>query len=174
MDQTKPQICGERLCLTADKRALVRAKDPRANTLYATPGTEIPASAVARFGLVDGKIPEGQDVAPADYEPDAKGKAADTPENKAADTPQDKQITLGQNKAAAQDEGKPAAPELTDVTGVGKATADKLIAGGIAGVAGLAAVNPETPPTIEGLQATFDWVKAVASAKELAAKGGVA
>ena len=164
MEQTKPQICGERLCLTADNRALVRDKDPRANTLYATPGMEIPASAIARFGLDGGKIPEGQDVAPADYKPDL--------DEKAADTPSDKQIKLGQDKSASQDQDKLADPELTDINGVGKVLAQKLIAGGIAGVAALASVDPTSPPTIEGLQASFDWAKVVASAKGIVAKGG--
>lgn len=46
----------ERLYLTADQSKLVREGDGEGATLYAAPGDEIPDSAVARFGLVDGTI----------------------------------------------------------------------------------------------------------------------
>lgn len=49
----------ERLYLTACRTALVREGDPTAASLYAGPGDEIPASAVERFGLVDGTIADG-------------------------------------------------------------------------------------------------------------------
>lgn len=48
-----------RLYLTADKSRLVHAGDRRAASLYCTPGDEIPDSAVARFGIVDGTIDGG-------------------------------------------------------------------------------------------------------------------
>lgn len=47
-----------RLCLTADRDELVAEGDPRAAFLYASVGDEIPQSAVEKFGLVDGKLPE--------------------------------------------------------------------------------------------------------------------
>lgn len=51
-----------RLYLTADRAAVVREGDPRAATLYAAIGDEIPASAVARFGLVDGTVDAAEPV----------------------------------------------------------------------------------------------------------------
>lgn len=53
-----------RLYLTADRAALVREHDPRAATLYAAIGDEIPDSAVQRFGLVDGTVDVAEPVAP--------------------------------------------------------------------------------------------------------------
>lgn len=52
-----------RLYLTADRAALVREGDPRAASLYAAIGDEIPDSAAARFGLVDGMIDAADPVA---------------------------------------------------------------------------------------------------------------
>lgn len=48
-----------RLYLTACTTALVAAGDPRAATLYASPGDDIPDSAAEKFGLVDGDIADG-------------------------------------------------------------------------------------------------------------------
>lgn len=45
----------ERLYLTAEKDRLVRHGDRDAAFLYAAVGDEIPESAVARFGIVDGR-----------------------------------------------------------------------------------------------------------------------
>lgn len=53
-------IAAEKLFLVADKSALVREGDERAAFLYATPGDEIPADAAEMFGLVGGKLPEGE------------------------------------------------------------------------------------------------------------------
>lgn len=47
----------ERLYLTADKEALVRAGDDAAAFLYVNIGDEIPDSAAEMFGLVDGALP---------------------------------------------------------------------------------------------------------------------
>lgn len=51
-------VAAMRLCLTADRDELVAEGDPRAAFLYASVGDEIPQSAVEKFGLVDGKLPE--------------------------------------------------------------------------------------------------------------------
>lgn len=56
----------ERLYLTADKDRLVGEGDTKAAFLYATKGDEIPDSAAAKFGLVDGLLK-------------AKGRTAQTP-----------------------------------------------------------------------------------------------
>lgn len=46
----------ERLYLTADRDRVVRAGDPKAAFLYASEGDEIPDTAAAKFGLVDGRL----------------------------------------------------------------------------------------------------------------------
>lgn len=46
----------ERLWLTQDRDRVVPDGHPDAATLYAAAGDEIPASAVERFGLVDGRV----------------------------------------------------------------------------------------------------------------------
>lgn len=56
-------IAKQRLLLTADKSRLVADGDPDGATLYCTPGTEIPESAAKLFGLVDGRLGEGVEVA---------------------------------------------------------------------------------------------------------------
>ncbi|MEP9402043.1 hypothetical protein [Sphingomonas sp. VNH70] len=48
----------QRLFLTSDKARLVLEDDPAAATLYAIPGDEVPDSAAALFGLVDGELRE--------------------------------------------------------------------------------------------------------------------
>jgi membrane protein involved in colicin uptake len=48
----------QRLFLTADGEALVAEGDERGATLYAAPEDEIPDSAAAKFGLVDGDLPK--------------------------------------------------------------------------------------------------------------------
>lgn len=161
---TTPQICTERLCLTADKQALVRAGHEEANSLFATPGTEIPGPSVERFGLVDGTIPEDVEI--------AHSKDAGPAETKPADPPEDKTITLGQGKATDAD--KPKAPELIDVPGIGEPTAKKLVAAGIAGVAGLAGLDSDKAPTVEGLPPSFKWAKVIDGAKALLEKDGAA
>lgn len=50
------QQARERLYLTADRSRLVREGDPKAAFLYAAAGDEIPASAVEKFGLVNGRL----------------------------------------------------------------------------------------------------------------------
>lgn len=121
-------FCKQRLYLvsaTASAAAfLVAEGDKRGETLYASPGDEIPASAVAMFGLEDGRLPD----ATADHVPDR-------------------------------------APLLTDIPGIGAATAKHLIAGGVVDVAALAALDPIAPPPIEGINAGFAWPDAIAAAK---------
>ncbi len=48
-------IAKERMYTNAAQTRLVRAGSPDAAFLYATPGTEIPESAVKRFGIVNGR-----------------------------------------------------------------------------------------------------------------------
>ena len=48
-------IADERLWLTGDKTEVVKDGDPKAATLYASPGTRIPEEAAVRFGLVKGE-----------------------------------------------------------------------------------------------------------------------
>lgn len=51
-------ICTQRLFHTADKSKVVAEGDKAAAFLYAVPGDEIPQSAVERYGLADGGLPE--------------------------------------------------------------------------------------------------------------------
>lgn len=83
-------VATERLYLTADRKRLVREGDRRAATLYCTPGTQIPASAVALFGLVDGALPDTPAATPA-----KRPKSKPAPANKEAATPADKSATGG-------------------------------------------------------------------------------
>ncbi|KPM23035.1 hypothetical protein AAJ72_08920 [Citromicrobium sp. RCC1885] len=182
----KHQIAAQRLYLTADRQALVPAGHDEAAILYANEGTIIPESACEMFGLKDGQLPGGKKAsakgaAKAAPPPPNKGappppnKAAPTPPNKgappspnkAAKVPEDKVIKLGEGKADAADGGTAKAPELTDIDGIGPATAKALIGAGIAGVAGLAAVDLANRPEIEGLASTFDWGSSIAAAKAL-------
>ncbi|MAM39333.1 MAG: hypothetical protein CL949_12740 [Erythrobacter sp.] len=156
------QIARQRLYLTGDKQALVPAGHKEAATLYANEGTIIPESACEMFGLKDGKLPGGKKSAAR-----SANKMAPPPANKLAQVPQDKTIQLGGKQSANADADKAKAPELTDIDGIGPATAKRLIEAGIAGVAGLAAVDLAKRPEIKKLPATFDWGSAIAAAKKL-------
>lgn len=65
-------VCDRRLYLTAGKDEVVEEGDARASFLFATPGYEIPAGEVERFGLelVDGKVAFGAEEAPAPSQPE--------------------------------------------------------------------------------------------------------
>jgi predicted flap endonuclease-1-like 5' DNA nuclease len=152
----------ERLLLTADKARLVRDGDPEGVLLYCTPGTFIPDSAVERFGLIDGRLPDG---------------AADAGTKEAPPRP-DKEQTPGQDKEKKPDGDKgagggtkgaaaPGTDELTLVKGVGPKVAAALAKAGITTFAQLAAINPASPPEIEGLGVRTNWSAIVASAIEL-------
>lgn len=131
---TPNQICRERLYLTADKSKLVREGDTSAAFLFAAPGTEIPASAVERFGLVDGRLldatlpteaemqavfeaekaaaaalAEAEALAAAEEAAAAKAE----PETKPQDAPETKPAAAPETKPAALPETKPAAPAET-------------------------------------------------------------
>jgi predicted flap endonuclease-1-like 5' DNA nuclease len=135
------QTAQERLYLTADKSRLVRDGDKAAAFLYAAPGDEIPDSAVQRFGLVGGRLPDG------------KGKPAT----------EDKERKPGSTKG----------DDLTQIKGVGKATAAALAAAGITSFAALAAVDPEHPPVAISGAGEADWAAWVAAAQEqVEAAGG--
>lgn len=146
--------CTQRLYLTADRKRVVPAGDKKAASLYAVPGDEIPQSAADRFGLVDGHL--------RGFEPHAGEK-----EDRGG---KDKEDRGGKDKGGQG--GGDKTPELTDVKGIGEATAKLLTGAGIVKVADLAAVDPANPPAIEGLNALFKWSKAIGAAKELVAKSG--
>ncbi len=64
---------------------------------------------------------------------------------------------------------------LTDVRGIGAATAKALAAAGVADAAALAAIDPEAAPELKdfaGTPAWRDWVEAAKAAVELATKEG--
>ena len=146
--------CTQRLYLTADRDAVVPEGHDAAASLYATPGDDIPDEAAERFGLVDGALPEKAD----------KGGGS-TKENQP-----------GSNKGQQGDDGnsgsgggsKPA--ELTDIAGIGPATAKALVGADIATVADLAKVDPKAVPEIENLPPNFDWAAVIAAAAQLDGK----
>lgn len=114
----------ERLYLTGDAKALVREGDPRGASLYAAPGDEIPESAVAMFGLVDGTVkpskaagggtkPAGTKPAgrkPAGRKPAKAAKEAKVSESKEAPPAADKEAAPVENKEAVPVENKGAGP----------------------------------------------------------------
>ena len=151
--------CTQRLYLNADKSKLVAAGNRAAATLYASPGDEIPQSAAEKFGLVDGHL-KGFDLA-AGAKEDRGG--------------QDKERKGGQDKGGggAPPPPPPAGDELAKLKGVGDKTGAALAKAGFATFAAIAAIDPASPPPVEGLPAVFKWADVVASAKELASAAGV-
>lgn len=148
------QICGERLYLNKDKSKLVPHGHDDAAFLYASPGDEIPESAAERFGLKDGKLP--------------KRKEGGTPPNKERDPGKTKgKPGKGKPTPPAPPAKPAAAPALTDIAGIGQATADRLAAAGIADVAALAKIDAASPPQVEQLPPNFDWAATVAAAGKL-------
>ena len=150
----------ERLYLTADRKALVPEGDKRAASLYAAVGHEIPDSAAALFGLVDGKLGAASPTGEKDG-----GNGAD----KEKAPGQDKEKTPGQDKqAGTKDTDRAAAgDDLTQVKFIGTTSAKALIAAGINSYAHLAAIDPANPPKVKGMGAQANWSGIVASAIEL-------
>ncbi|MDZ4307555.1 helix-hairpin-helix domain-containing protein [Allopontixanthobacter sp.] len=152
---TKNMICAERLYLTKDRMKLVGHGDKAAAFLYATPGDEIPESAVERFKLKDGGVSG----------PKAGQKEKAPPPNKEKKGGEDK----GGGKPADKDKSAPQKPAaLTDISGIGPATAKALVAAGIADVAALSQIDPASPPAIDKLPPAFDWAAIVGAAGVLA------
>ena len=136
----------ERLFITSDKKRLVKEGDPKGAFLYAAPGDEIPQSAAEMFGLIDGKLPST-----------GGGK-------KREDDGGDKRRKGGQDKSRKPGDNKDQA-DLTEIKGIGAASAKALAAAGIDSFEKLAAIDPEAPPAVEGLGvrvAWAEWVKAAA------------
>lgn len=79
----------------------------------------------------------------------------------------DKEGGAGENKEDKGGENKgddtalppPPPDDLTRLAGVGPATAEKLAAAGLTSFAAIAAIDPASPPAIEGLPPAFDWAK---------------
>ncbi|MBA5777470.1 hypothetical protein H2509_13510 [Stappia sp. F7233] len=130
----------ERLYLTKDKSKLVGEGDLRAAFLYAAPGDEIPASAVERFGLVDGSLAKG-------------GKKQSAPA-------EDKE------RRGQEDKGEKG-EDLSVIKGIGAAAQAALKAAGIDSFSALAAVDPASPPVVKGLSPRADWQSWVTQAREL-------
>jgi len=157
--KAKSVVCTERLYLSKDRKAVVLEGDKRAATLYATPGHKIPGTAVEKFGLENGTLSGKARTASI-----AKGGRDGTKEKAPAG---DKEMPAGGNKDGQNTPPKP--PQLTDIAGIGPATAKALVDGEIADVAALAAVDPAAAPEIANLPPAFDWAAVVGSAKTLVA-----
>jgi len=139
-------IADERIYLTADKQRAVGQGQPGAHTLYAAPGHRIPLDAAARLGIgSDGRVAQ-------------KGRKS-TPDNKERKGPADDKSGNGPG----------ASGDLTQIKGIGKATAAALAAAGIGDLAALAAADPATPPDTGSAISANDWVSWVDAAKSLAA-----
>lgn len=146
----------QRLFLNADRTKCVAEDHKDAAFLYATPGDEIPDEAAERFGLVDGALPE------------AKAKSGGSTKEK---TPaKNKEKPAGGDKSGGNEPPKP--PQLTDIAGIGPATAEALGKAGVTDVAALAAVDPSAAPEVDKLPPNFDWATTVTAAKALAAPAG--
>lgn len=74
----------ERLYLTADKQSLVGEGSTKAAFLYAALGDEIPDSAAALFGLVDGRL-KAKSTEPAKPSPKKQSPAATKEKSPASD-----------------------------------------------------------------------------------------
>ncbi|MBW8638990.1 hypothetical protein K1W69_17470 [Hoeflea sp. WL0058] len=165
----------ERLYITADKKRLVAEGDPAGAFLYAAPGDEIPDSAVDKFGLVDGKVfrtgaekkrrDEGDDKSRKDgSDKDRKdGDNKDTQREGSSGTarkaPSTGSGTSAETSNVGVQPGSPQADDLTKIKGIGAKTAATLKAAEIDTFAKLAAIDPASPPEVDGLSASGkDWV----------------
>ncbi|RKR03583.1 hypothetical protein [Maricaulis maris] len=143
-----------RLYLTAAKNALVAEGHKDAAFLYAAPDDEIPDSAAERFGLVDGAVGR------------QGGKSAPVRPNKDKKPDGDKSKEPDGDKS-----GGPAIDDLTELKGVGAATAKALVAAGIDNFGALAAIDPASPPELETNASANDWVSWTTQARAIVAAG---
>ena len=148
------QIAKQRLYLNADKTALVEAGHEEAATLYCTPGDMIPDSAAERFGLVDGKLKKAK-------------SGSDQKENKPSPNKEKKGGSDKEQKSGDAKGGPPKPPELTDIGGIGPATAKKLAEQGVGTVEAFASLTDELTAKLTGMPPAFDFAAAIAAAKAL-------
>ncbi|OLF81269.1 hypothetical protein AWH62_00925 [Maricaulis sp. W15] len=143
-----------RLFLNAAKDALVAEGHKDAAFLYAAPGDDIPDSAAERFGLVEGAVGR------------QGGKSAPVSPNKDKKPDGDKS-----KKPDGDKSGGPTTDDLTELKGVGAATAKALVAAGIDSFAALAAIDPASPPELETNASANDWVSWTTQARAIVAAG---
>tara|TARA_R110002124_G_scaffold256146_2_gene421790 strand:+ start:515 stop:994 length:480 start_codon:yes stop_codon:yes gene_type:complete len=148
------QIAKQRLYLNADKTALVEVGHAKAATLYCTPGDAIPDSAVERFGLVDGKLKKAK-------------SGSDQKENKPSPNKEKKGGSDKEQKPGGGKGGPSKPPELTDIGGIGAATAKKLADQGVGTVEAFASLTDELAAKLTGMPPAFDFAAAIAAAKAL-------
>jgi hypothetical protein len=88
VDMPNKYVTKERLWLNADKSRVVKDGDPEAAFLLASPGKEVPAEDVERYGLAP-KASKGKGAKDGAPDAQAEGKAvAEPPANKAVKAPQ--------------------------------------------------------------------------------------
>jgi predicted flap endonuclease-1-like 5' DNA nuclease len=147
--------CTQRLYRTKDRKALVPAGHKNAATLYAVPGDEIPQSAADRFKLIDGAL-KGAKEDKSGLDKEKKGGAG-----------------KGGGAGDSQGDGRaaPRQDNLADLRGVGEKTATALAAAGYTSFASIAAIDPASPPKVDGLPAVFKWAEVVADARAKAPAG---
>ena len=149
------QIAKSRLYLNAAATALVEQGDKAAATLYCSPGDTIPDSAANRFGLVDGELKKAKAASGQ-----KEGKPGSDKEKKGGS---DKSQKAGGTKTVP-----PKPPALTDIAGIGPATAKVLAGVGVTSVALLADIDPAKVPAVDGLPPAFEWEAVIDAAKSLA------
>ncbi|MDF1778743.1 MAG: helix-hairpin-helix domain-containing protein [Rhizobiaceae bacterium] len=149
----------ERLWLTADGAALVPDGSARAAKLYAAEGDEIPDSAAAMFGLVDGRIADTVRQEKRRKDGEDKRRAPGEDKN---NTPQEKGggsvPGQGASTAPPEERGQEGQKDdLTRIKGIGAKTEAALVAAGIDSFARLAAVDPDNAPDIGITPSARDW-----------------
>ncbi len=179
-------IAKQRLYLNAAKSALVAAGHPDAAQLYCTPGDQIPDSAAERFGIVDGELQEGEmlegtavydprkESSPRENKEDRGGEnkgGASNPDKTGDGTP-NKSVSDGgaESPAGHASATTSLADDLTRLKGVGDAIAATFASAGVRTFASIAAIDPNSPPPIDGLPRGFKWADVVQSAQDMVAK----
>lgn len=135
----------ERLWLTPDRSKLVPEGHREAGTLYAAVGDTIPDSAVAKFGLEDGRLPRSKEAKTANTNASSQEATTGGSGNPAAPP-------SGAGESAESD-------DLTRISGIGPATAKKLNEVGIFTFAALLKESSSIlPADLDVLGSKEDWV----------------
>lgn len=178
----------ERLWLTADRKRVVPEGHTEASTLYAAEGDELPESAASLFGIADGHAPRGQKRRKGGEDKSREGGEDKSGEQggktlqfggdhtqregssgTAREAPSTGSGTSAETSNVGVQPGSQVADDLSEIKGIGPASARKLADAGISTFAALAAIDPANPPQIAGLGVNPDWESWVTQAAAMAA-----